>query len=582
MISGNDDRLAFVIETEAKLDGIRAARMQVRGLGTDAQQVSQRAVAGSQAQANAEQATATAVNRSIGMFMAKGAAVDRTSTQAVEAYRREGDALSANLARMGATEKQIDMIGAAIARTERLSGSATFGAHGARALQMQLDPVSSKARTAANAVSALTLSAGGLASGGTTAAIAAGSLAGSLAALSSSARLVAGSNAIGAVVTIIAVAISLMNKFKNATDETTGRFQRILSLTDDKDVQGAYTRARAASDAATRARAEGPSGADALKPWGIAENRRLKKAQDEAIANERLVYARMVEVTREGNKKLREEASQEAERRREQGERDTKSAVEQVFDLRNKTAQAWLTGSGNLERAQIIQVQAEAERRRRAIADMLIDETTAANLRVAIANNEEAEIARIRDDAARKRLEKSDKESKEQHDKEVALQKRREDVLNASLDAYVRGGESLQRVLIKMALDPIITELQGIAVRQAIKAAQHAAAFDFVGAAKHAAVAGLALGGARQVAQLGGGGGGAGGGAVGSAGGGGGSTFEPRSGGVGAGVVHLTLITRNPYGRDEIQNTLYELQRGGMLRLPPVQLPPTAKIERIG
>jgi hypothetical protein len=33
VISGSDDRIAFVIQTEAQLDGIRAARGEVRGLG---------------------------------------------------------------------------------------------------------------------------------------------------------------------------------------------------------------------------------------------------------------------------------------------------------------------------------------------------------------------------------------------------------------------------------------------------------------------------------------------------------------------------------------------------------------------
>jgi hypothetical protein len=45
VISGTDDRIAFVIETDAKLDGIKSARAEIQGLNADTQKTGVSSVA---------------------------------------------------------------------------------------------------------------------------------------------------------------------------------------------------------------------------------------------------------------------------------------------------------------------------------------------------------------------------------------------------------------------------------------------------------------------------------------------------------------------------------------------------------
>jgi hypothetical protein len=78
---------------------------------------------------------------------------------------------------------------------------------------------------------------------------------------------------------------------------------------------------------------------------------------------------------------------------------------------------------------------------------------------------------------------------------------------------------------------------------------------------------------------LGGGGSAAGGGGAGSgAGAPERGTFEPRTSSQGAGSVVINIITRNPYGRDSIQQVAWELNRSGILNRPPIEIPPTSGI----
>lgn len=107
---------------------------------------------------------------------------------------------------------------------------------------------------------------------------------------------------------------------------------------------------------------------------------------------------------------------------------------------------------------------------------------------------------------------------------------------------------------------------------QFLQAAQAAAAS--VEFARVAAVAGSeAAGGAGARA-----GGGGGGGATSA------STFEPRGQTQGNGAVTVVLVTRDPFGRDTIQQTMYAINRSeklGVPALPPIQIPPTTGLDRV-
>jgi hypothetical protein len=135
-----------------------------------------------------------------------------------------------------------------------------------------------------------------------------------------------------------------------------------------------------------------------------------------------------------------------------------------------------------------------------------------------------------------------------------------------------------------LALEPIVSELEGIGASEVVKALRDAADFNFPGAALHAAAAAAAVVAAHEVAGWAGGSssGGSSGSAGGASSGGtpGGGTFEPRTASQGAGMVNITLITRNPFGRDSIQNVAWELNRSGILNRPPIEIPPTTGLVR--
>lgn len=228
MISGTDDRIAFVIDTEARLDGIRNARSEVRGLGTDSTASAQRMAAASKSQAQSVLENTSSINMNIGAFQKRGEMVDRTSASAIRAYRAEGDALSANLARLGATEQELNKIGAAIAKLEMKAGAlSTIGPQLGPALppggiippraEEQLKRIPPHARSAANALSMLSSAAiyGTGSINGML--VASGGLATGLASLSKSASVAAAASGIGAIVTVAGIAaLALYNMGKSA------------------------------------------------------------------------------------------------------------------------------------------------------------------------------------------------------------------------------------------------------------------------------------------------------------------------------------------------------------------------------
>lgn len=99
---------------------------------------------------------------------------------------------------------------------------------------------------------------------------------------------------------------------------------------------------------------------------------------------------------------------------------------------------------------------------------------------------------------------------------------------------------------------------------------------NFAGAAEYFAAA-VQFGAAAALAgqeSLGGGG---------SAGSGGGGsqnvgTFEPRDNGAGGGGTTINLYTTNPYGREQIQQVKFELDRANVMRRPGIEIPPTTGI----
>jgi hypothetical protein len=275
MISGADDRIAFVIQTEAQLDGIRAARGEIKGLATDAQASSQRMAAASKAQASQ---LSTDINMNIGAFIKRGEVIDKTSAEALAAYRAEGDALSANLARLGATEQELNKIGAAISRIEQQGGAATaFGPMLGPALppggiipaaeEEKVKRFPGHLRTAANAMAMLSNAA--ITGQGSTQGlmVAAGGLATGLASLSKTAAIATAATGIGAIVTVGALVVTALQHMGSAAKATQAQLDNLKNFT-AANIQANLAGIRAARDQAM---------ADAVKAADMGFWARLKR-----------------------------------------------------------------------------------------------------------------------------------------------------------------------------------------------------------------------------------------------------------------------------------------------------------------
>jgi hypothetical protein len=117
----------------------------------------------------------------------------------------------------------------------------------------------------------------------------------------------------------------------------------------------------------------------------------------------------------------------------------------------------------------------------------------------------------------------------------------------ASVDAAVRSNESLGRIATRLALEPLINYLEGLAIKEGIEALKHAAVGDVAGVALHAGVAAAALAGAHQIAQIAGGGGGHGGGGSSGSGGGGGGGGGSDGSAFGGGQGRITVVVNGRY-----------------------------------
>src|SRR4051812_14975931 len=82
------------------------------GAGTDAAKKDLGALATAGKNALGPLADASKINVAIGAFEAMGKKVDTTNAAAIAGYRAQGDALASNLIKLGATDSELDKIGA--------------------------------------------------------------------------------------------------------------------------------------------------------------------------------------------------------------------------------------------------------------------------------------------------------------------------------------------------------------------------------------------------------------------------------------------------------------------------------------
>lgn len=649
MISGTDDRLAFVIETEARLDGIRAARAEVRGFGTDSQTSAQKMAGASRSQAQSIIDNTTLTNLNIGAFVRRGEAIDKNSLSALAAYRAEGDALAANMASMGATEKQLNQIGAAITKLEQQAGGLrNIGPVLGPALppggiipagtEEQLRRVPGSARTAANALSLL----GNAALYGTGSVngmiVASGGLATGLAALSKSATVAAAASGIGAIVTIAALAATALYRMGDAAKVSQTQVDALKNFT-AANVQTNLAGIRAARDQAQ---------ADALKAADAGWLERFNKMTAANLMTEegrRVAAGGGVDFSKmEKANQLTEEATKitleklRAERLRvlalaDQARYQERSnaleiigakATEGSLDTFQRRRQEIITQAkieDDQQRKQfefrneagvLIHTNVDAMNRliaqHRILTDIQLHELTQAEqlANAAYKRTVATAVAAAGDSAADRYAAKLDEinanadlDLKAGHDAVEVERNKQAQIRALRKDTWRQAGEdakSLTNVLIDSgskqvravghAAETIRRVVIGAqaahaAVEAAIeggKAIGSLAAFDFRGAALHGAAAlELAKAAALGAQESLGGGVPSGGGGGAGAGSGGGSTFEPRSGTEGQGMVTINLLSQNPYGAEQIQQVSYLLQRGEILKRP-IPIGPTTQL----
>jgi hypothetical protein len=548
-----------------------------------------------------------------------------TTEQSTEADERkiralgllELAAIKEDNARALAAEKQAVRDAAELQRMGQIE-SAAYAEDAARTAsankaEIQGAKVSGSARTAANALGIMSQAA--LTGSGSLAgmATAAGGMAQGLAAVSGNAKLAAGAAGIGALITI---GVVLYETFKKAKEEVTAT----VSATYSEHLQNiTLGNAKAELDRARKARDDAEIAAAAALTGDIrdllpgTDSSKAQKRQAQAIADYEALEKR-VALLRE-QEKLR--AIELAQSSRDQiadnrlllqietdkaahVKDDYRLAIEQN-DIARQQAEAAIQQQFRHRDAsgQIVALTAEERRLR----DILLDQ----NNKIAFAKGEQlrfdqmiaqqtATAMRLQgrdtvEDRFHGRLEQIEIERQAEIRKtgdvvaanETAEQKKRAlyretaqaandnaksilDVLrstnNATLKAVGTFGENLRRIVIG-------AEAARALVRAATEGAEAVASLahgDFRGAALHGAAAvqfgAAAALGARESLGGGGTGGGAGGG-----GGSGSSTFTPNTQPAG-GTTVINLITKDPYGRESIQQVSYLLQRNGTLNVP--------------
>jgi hypothetical protein len=217
------------------------------------------------------------INQAIGAFTRFGQLVDATNAKSVQGFRAEGDAIAAYLVKLGATDAELNKIGASIARVEQRAGAARIAPNPApvddatkkvqlfgSAADATFQRVPRGARTAANAFQTLALSVDGGAVSMRSAVTATGSLAFGLSQLSSNANVVASAAGIGAVITVLGIVIELLAK---GSAETQKQDAALKAFTETNESFAA--RSKAASDVVSQLGSLPGSTAAQIKLIGI-------------------------------------------------------------------------------------------------------------------------------------------------------------------------------------------------------------------------------------------------------------------------------------------------------------------------
>ena len=428
---------------------------------------------------------------------------------------------------------------------------------------------------------------------------AASQLAETLALVTRSAKFASWATGIGAAVAILGTFLALLQDTNKEIDKASPAMDRLLGDVDVKQAEaiiaglhrkmeqltseieandaslGEKIKRRLSGNLATEeGREELRTGNDPAQAKRVRDL--LQAEQDYKAAQEKLADLR-----RADRQKNRDQAKQDADRLREQTKKDGEASNDLYFKLSNDRILSELRTAGKLDEVAKLQIEIDRVNQESAINKLLISETARADLIERARLASAARVAEIEDkaqqDAAGKRLDFADRVRSIEEAQEAASLRKKQQIVGSLIHSAIAAQGPLVKQLKRLALEPIAGELEGLAISEGVKVITSWP--NAIAMAKHAAGAALALAGAREVYALAGGGGSAKGAGGGSGGGvAGAGTFEPRDNGQGGSQV-INLYTTNPYGREQIQQVKYELDRAGVMKRPGIEIAPTTGIK---
>jgi hypothetical protein len=582
------ERVAFLIETQADLTGVKAVRAEASALSQDADKARTEALAGDQKLVLSQEQVRRAVAEAGSDFaklqqvLARMVAEENALAEAARKAAAELERQQRIAAQTGTTPlgplgvpgpQQLGPYGVPAGPQQgpimapfgpqlgpAVPGLTTAAARAAsQATIEQIQKIPPAARTATNALGMLAQAA---ATGDGTArglAIAAGNAAQGIAVMSTSAKVAASAAGIGALAVAIGVLIGLALEAKRALMDIP---EGVLSKTAADHIANLKTQKQITLELGLvqsqidRERANNQ----------LTDETQLQRVMN-LEAKKAALLARSRDLVVEGRKEA-ERAAKEEEQRAKERAAQVKTATDHLNDLRNAAAEA-------ADKA----TQTEYEQKRRAIERQAADERRA-NDELIQSDSMRAQALDAINDKRRYALILLEKEA------EIAKKRVIDEGLAgyAKLSTAVRNHGTVVGAVAKAAADAVrLHEIYVAGKKAAIMAkiewAAAMAAFgsgNLAGGALHlAAAAGYGAAavaaGAEAANTVSGGGGGGGGSDTGAAGSG--TTFQGQ-GAAGGGGMTVVLQTVNPYGREVIGEAIYQIDRAGKLKRP-IPIAPT-------
>jgi hypothetical protein len=264
-VGGGDDRIGLLIETQANLSGLKAARTETQAYANDVKSIASSAVAaGSATQISAEQGRAAwaaaggdyaKFQEILGGIAAQQLQVGESATEAgaLIVKANEGAAASEQAlasSTASAAEAQSTALVLVGNAAEKSAAQQEFGSRAAVQAGRAFDAISPKTRSAANAFAILSQIA--VTGNGSLAGIAnAAGLAGqSIASLATSARVAMLASGIGAIITVGATVIGVLMSMRTEAKATAAEMEHVGNISSASAASAALADARAKRDAA--------------------------------------------------------------------------------------------------------------------------------------------------------------------------------------------------------------------------------------------------------------------------------------------------------------------------------------------